>query len=162
MLCDCGECIKEKECRSVAKYAYGCCYNAIPIAKESKMEKFWNTIEAGKDAILYCGDCVEILYLNEQANNGNGSFEIIYVEKQDILALLEERGEPKNEDDANDFLDALLSGGKGYYCDNTKEAKEEFDHIAYEEYPNADFITGRDGGIEEELQFLVNWATKKY
>lgn len=123
-------------------------------------EKFWKTIEAGKDAVLKCGDSVEILYLNEQANNGNGSFEMVYIDNTDIIKYVNKNGEPKNESEATDFIDYLLSCGRGYYCDNTEENKEEFDCLAYEEYPSAEFICGRDGSVEDEAKYIIEFAVR--
>ena len=58
--------------------------------------------------------------------------------------------------DAEAFFDVLPDWfhGEWRYCD-----KGMADYEALEEaYPSADFIVGRDGGLQEELDFLIDWA----
>ena len=92
-----------------------------------------------------------ILYYNPQADNGNGCFEIEYVDKDGILALYKEV-----DGDAEAFFGTLpdLYHGKWYYCNRTSENFKEYESL----YPLADFICGVDGGIEDEMNFLYNWA----
>ena len=57
---------------------------------------------------------------------------------------------------AEAFFDVLPDWfhGEWRYCDKGMEGYEALE----EAYPSADFIVGRDGGLEEELYFLVAWA----
>ena len=123
-------------------------------------ERTYDNIVPGMDAVFLPGkvhgarDRAYIVYANECANNGNGSFEIEIVDAERVLKLYEEVN-----GDAIQFFDSMpdLFQGEWQYCDNTPETKESFDEWV-NEYFNADFICGRDGGFDEEMNFLVRWA----
>ena len=120
----------------------------------------WTEIDAGKDAVILPGKIhgtkwqVYIIYLNENANDGNGSFEIEVVDAYRILKLYADvRG------DANAFFEELpdLFQGEWYYCDN--DGSSAFDEYV-EAYANADFVVGKNGDQRAEMLFLVDWAVK--
>lgn len=111
---------------------------------------------SGFDAVFLPGKIhgsehqVYIIYFNDCANNGYGSWEIEVVDSR-ILNLYEEVG-----GDADRFFDLLPDWfqGEWYYCDNGMDGYDDYEKA----YPTADFIYGRDGGKYEEMMFLVNWA----
>ena len=115
-------------------------------------------IEEGMDAVFLPGKIhgceyqVYIIYYNGCANDGKGSWEIEIIDADRILKLNEEVN-----GNAEAFFDVLPDWfhGEWRYCDKGMEGYEAFE----EAYPSADFIVGRDGGLEEELDFLVQWAT---
>ena len=114
-------------------------------------------IQSDTDAVFLPGiihGCewqVYIIYLNPCANEGKGSWEIEIVDAERILKLYDEV-----KGDAKAFFEVLPGWfhGEWRYCDKGMEGYEEL----CEAYPSADFIVGRDGGMEEELNFLVEWA----
>lgn len=119
----------------------------------------WTDIDTGVDAVFLPGKIhgcdwqVYILYLNENANNGNGSFEIEVCDAWRILSLYADvHG---NEEHFFEELPDKFQG-EWKYCDNGDDGFDEY----VEMYPKADFIVGRDGGTKEEMMFLVNWAVK--
>ena len=93
-----------------------------------------------------------IIYYNAESNGGDGSWEIEVVDKERVLVLYEHC---KGSAEAFFALLPDMYQGEWYYCDRSR--KEEFKD--YEKsFWKADFIAGRDGGIQEEMMFLVNWA----
>ena len=116
-------------------------------------------IDDGMDAVFLPGKIhgceyqVYIIYLNGEANEGRGSWEIEIIDAERILRLYDEVN-----GDAEAFFDLLLDWfhGEWRYCDFGSEGYAELK----EAYPSADFIVGRDGGLKEELDFLVSWARK--
>ena len=98
-----------------------------------------------------CDYQVYIIYQNEQANEGKGSWEIEVIDYIRILKLYEEVN-----GDANDFFDLLpdLFQNEWRYCDKGMDGYAELEKA----YSTADFIVGRDGDIKDELDFLVVWA----
>lgn len=117
----------------------------------------WTDIDPGKDAVFLPGKIhgcewqAYIIYINENANQGNGSFEIEKVDAYRILRLYADVF-----GDAEAFFDELPDRyqTEWEYCDNGSEG---FDELV-EAFPNADFIIGRDGEQKEEMMFLVKWA----
>ena len=117
-------------------------------------------IEEGIDAVFLpgkihgCEDQIYIIYLNPQAYEGKGCFEIEIIDYERILRLNEEVC-----GNAEAFFDKLpdLFHGEWRYCNF---GSESFDGYV-EDYFNADFIVGRDGNIEDELDFIVDWARKR-
>ena len=117
-------------------------------------------ISEGMDAVFLpgkihgCDFQVYIIYLNGEANDGNGSWEIEIIDADRIRQLFEEV-----KGDAEAFFDVLPDWfhGEWRYCDKGMDGYEELE----EAYPSADFIVGRDGGLQEELDFLINWARKE-
>ena len=116
-------------------------------------------IQDGMDAVFLPGKIhgceyqVYIIYMNTEANNGNGSWEVEIVDKDRILRLYDEV-----KGDAEKFFDLLPDWfqGEWYYIDSALEGFDDLTDV----YPTADFIVGRDGGIHEEMMFLVNWAKR--
>lgn len=116
--------------------------------------------EDGVDAVFLpgkihgCQDQLYIIYFNSSANNEEGCWEIEVIDYERILKLFAEV-----EGNAEDFFDILPDWfhGEWYYCNY---GKESFDEYA-DAYHTADFIIGRDGGIHEEMMFLVNWAKER-
>ena len=98
-----------------------------------------------------CDYQVYIIYQNEQANEGKGSWEIEVIDYIRILKLYEEVN-----GDANDFFDLLpdLFQNEWRYRDKGMDGYDELEKA----YSTADFIIGRDGDIKDELDFLVVWA----
>lgn len=117
-------------------------------------------IKDGADAVFLpgkihgCEDQIYIIYLNDQGNNERGCFEIEILDYERILKIYDEV-----EGNAEAFFSILPDRfqGEWYYCNSgTPEFKEYV-----KEYFNADFICGRDGGIQEELEFLIKWAREQ-
>ena len=94
---------------------------------------------------------VYIIYYNANANNGLGGFEIEIIDAELVLKLYDEVGGA-----AEAFFDALpdLFHGEWKYCDSGSDGYNELEKA----YPTADFLIGRDGGTQEELDFIYNWA----
>lgn len=92
-----------------------------------------------------------IIYYNEQSDDGEGSWEIEVIDKERVLQLY-----IHCNGNAITFFDILpdMYQGEWYYCDRSSEEFADYENI----YWDADFIMGRDGGIYEEMIFLVNWA----
>ncbi len=118
----------------------------------------WHDIEPGIDAVFLPGKIhdsesrVYIIYLNECANDGNGSFEIEVVDAERILKLNE-----YVDGDAEAFFDLLPDWfqGEWYYCDNRPGYEDSFQSYA-DAYYDADYI----GSGDDELGFLVEKAKK--
>lgn len=116
-------------------------------------------IDDGMDAVFLPGKIhgceyqVYIIYLNGEANEGRGSWEIEIIDAERILRLYDEVN-----GDAEAFFDLLPDWfhGEWRYCDFGSEGYAELE----EAYPSADFIVGRDGGLQEELDFLIKWANE--
>ena len=98
-----------------------------------------------------CQHHVYIIYFNPNAEGGVGCYEIEIIDAERVLKLYDEV-----DGCAEAFFDALpdLFHGEWKYCDSDSECFKELD----EAYPTADFLIGRDGGTDEELEFLYNWA----
>ena len=98
-----------------------------------------------------CEYQVYIIYFNPNAEGGIGSYEIEIIDAERVLRLYDEV-----KGSAEAFFDALpdLFHGEWKYCNSDSEYFKELD----EAYPTADFLIGRDGGTDEELEFLYNWA----
>ena len=101
-----------------------------------------------------CDYQVYIIYQNEQANDGKGSWEIEVIDCYRILKLCEDV-----KGNAVAFWELLpdLFHGEWRYCNKGMDGYEELEKA----YPTADFIVGRDGDLKDELDFLVNWATNR-
>ena len=121
------------------------------------MDSRGSIYDNGQDAVFLpgkihgCDYQVYIIYQNEQANEGPGSWEIEVIDYIRILKLYEEVN-----GDANDFFDLLpdLFHNEWRYCDKGMDGYDELEKA----YSTADFIVGRDGDIKDELDFLVVWA----
>lgn len=152
-------CTKPKgSCKTCEYYQFDVDYGA-KVCYES-LYRTYDNITPGCDAVFLPGKIhgseqnAYIIYANECANEGRGSFEIEIVDAERILKLYKEV-----DGGAERFFELLPDWFRGEwcYCDNTPETKESFDEYV-NEYFNADFICGRDGDIEDELEFLVKWA----
>lgn len=117
-------------------------------------------VEPGIDAVFLPGkihSCewqVYIIYFNECADDGKGSFEIEVVDKERIVDLY------KRTDGNSDLFFELLSDcfqGEWFYCNRSNEQFNEYLNAYYD----ADFIFGRDGNAHDEMMFLVDWANKQ-
>lgn len=114
-------------------------------------------IPDGMDAVFLPGKIhgcdwqAYIIYFNENADEGNGCWEIEIVDKERILKLYDEVN-----GDSGAFFDRLpdMFRGEWYYCNNGTDDFETY----LDAYPTADFVCGKDGGATEEMMFLVNWA----
>ena len=98
-----------------------------------------------------CEDQLYIIYLNPDACDGEGSFEIEIIDYERILKIYEEVN-----GDAEEFFAVLPDWfhGEWYYCDPDHGAFESY----IESFHDADFICGRDGDAKDQLEFMVNWA----
>lgn len=111
----------------------------------------------GMDAVFLpgkihgCEDEVYILYFNENADDGNGCWEIEVIDKNRIIKIYE-----KVNGDEDKFFEILPDyfHGEWYYCNRSN--KEDFDSYA-EQFVKADYIAGIDTEISE-LEFLMKWA----
>lgn len=125
----------------------------------------WEDLPYGKDAVFLPDDsytdAFTIIYVNEDANDGNGSFEIEDIDADGILKAYEQM-KAENRTAKDVFLDILpnMYNGKWGYVDNGSDIPQmqaEFDACVKNFY-KADFIESIDGDYEDELQFLVDWA----
>ena len=98
---------------------------------------------------------IYIIYYNPNADNENGCFEIEVLDAEGIIKLCE-----YVNGDAEKFFTLLPEWfqGEWYYC---YRGTELFDCYA-SCYNEADFIVGRDGGLESEFNFLHEQAEKIY
>lgn len=114
-------------------------------------------IDAGIDAVFLSGkihSCewqVYIIYLNESANDGNGSFEIEIIDAKRILDLY-----VNVKGNTSLFFEMLPDWfqSEWYYCDNGMDGFDDY----VDAFPNANFIVGQDGDETDEMMFLVSWA----
>lgn len=124
---------------------------------ENKITDMLADIEDGVDAVFLpgkihgCEDQIYIIYFNASADNEKGCFEIEKIDFERILELYDEV-----EGDADTFWETLpdLFHGEWEYCNTDHDG---FAELA-EAYFTADFICGRDGDGDDELEFIVNWA----
>jgi len=127
---------------------------------KARINRLLENISPENDAVFLPGKIhgsrwqVYIVYLNPDANDGNGSFEIEIVDAERILKLNKEVN--GNSDEFFGQLPDWFQGEWGY-VDAPEEYDEEspFVYLA-REYHNADFI----GHSDAELAFLVGWAEK--
>lgn len=114
-------------------------------------------VDMTKDAVFLpgkvhgCEDEIYIVYLNPEANNGNGCFEIGICDYETILRLYEDINH-----DIVDFFEMLPDYFQGKWC-YCNAHTEEFDEYAVD-YEKADFIVGRDGDERDEFNFIIEWA----
>ena len=116
-----------------------------------------NKIDRTSDAIFLpgkihgCEDEIYIVYENPEANEGKGCIEIGICDYETLLRLYENVNH-----NADDFFDLLPDyfHGKWKYCN---APSTEYDELC-DAYETADFIFGRDGCNDEEMNFIVNWA----
>lgn len=114
----------------------------------------------GADAVFLpgkihgCEDRLYIIYHNNEANSGKGSFEIEILDYERVLKLANE-----NDMCAEVFFERLsdMFQGEWRYCNSDSEDYWNF----AEDYFNADFVFGRDGEAAEEFEFIVNWAKER-
>ena len=111
-----------------------------------------------KDAIFLPGnvmhgseDYLYIIYENPDANFGEGCIEIEIVDRYTLIELY-------NDVDGN--AEKFFANMPDYFHGKWKYADPGTDEYKFycEAYPEADFIFGRDGGLEEEMNFIMNWA----
>ncbi len=117
----------------------------------------WTDLPTGVDAVFLPGKIhgcewqVYIIYVNEAANNGNGSFEIEIIDAKRILDLyISVKG------NSAEFFEMLPDWfqTEWYYCDNGMDGFDDY----VEAFQNANFIVGQDGDETDEMMFLVHWA----
>lgn len=124
------------------------------------VKELLSQIEEGADAVFLpgklhgCEDQIYIIYLNPQAYGGKGCFEIEIIDYERVIELYDSVC-----GDAGRFFDLMPDKfqGEWKYCDLSNECFPDY----VEEYFNADFLFGRDGGNKEELEFFVAWARKR-
>ena len=114
----------------------------------------------GADAVFLpgkihgCEDQLYIIYHNNEANSGKGSFEIEIIDYERVLKLAAEK-----DMCAEVFFEKLsdMFQGEWRYCNSDSEDYWNF----VEDYFNADFVFGRDGEAADEFEFIVNWAKER-
>ena len=114
----------------------------------------------GADAVFLpgkihgCEDQLYIIYHNNEANNGKGSFEIEIIDYERVLKLAAEK-----DMCAEVFFEKLsdMFQGEWRYCNSDSEDYWNF----VEDYFDADFVFGRDGEASDEFEFIVNWAKER-
>ena len=122
-----------------------------------KREEKLALIVDGADAVFLpgkihgCEDQLYIIYHNNEANSGKGSFEIEILDYERVLKLADSK-----DMCAEVFFEKLsdMFQGEWRYCNSDSEDYWNF----VEDYFNADFVFGRDGEANEEFEFIVNWA----
>lgn len=121
---------------------------------------FNNNINPGIDAVFMpgkihgCEDELYIIYYNENANDGNGSVEIEIVDYETLLKVYEDA-----DHNADKFFGILPDyfHGRWQYADAPSD--EYLSLVAA--YETADFIVGRDGDMDAEMKFIIDWAMKR-
>ena len=114
----------------------------------------------GADAVFLpgkihgCEDQLYIIYHNTDANGGNGSFEIEILDYERVLKLAEEK-----DMCAEVFFERLSDMFQGEWCYCNSDSEDYWNFV--EDFFNADFVFGRDGGATEEYEFIVNWARER-
>lgn len=98
-------------------------------------------------------DELYIIYENPEANDGKGCFEIEVCDYETLLEVYEAAGH-----NATKFFDLLPDFFHGRWL-YTNDPSRHNEYV--EAYDKADFIVGRDGGIEEEMKFIIEWALSK-
>ena len=114
----------------------------------------------GADAVFLpgkihgCEDQLYIIYHNNEANNGKGSFEIEIIDYERVLKLAAEK-----DMCAEIFFEKLsdMFQGEWRYCNSDSEDYWNF----VEDYFDANFVFGRDGEASDEFEFIVNWAKER-
>lgn len=114
--------------------------------------------ESGRDAVFLpgkihgCEEQVYIISYNDQANNCQGSWDIAVVDKERIISLFKE-----TSGNADEFFERLpdLFQGEWFYCDKGTPGYDEYCTA----YAEADFVEGRDGTMQDEMNFLAAWAS---
>lgn len=102
------------------------------------------------DAVFLPGiihGCEEEIYIISDApesNDGKGAYDIKVCDYETLLKLYDDAGH-----DAEKFFDMMPDyfQGEWYYANKQ-----------FTDYEKANFLFGRDGGIEDEMQFIVKWA----
>lgn len=130
--------------------------DATSLTREEKLA----LIVDGADAVFLpgkihgCEDQLYIIYHNQEANSGLGSFEVEIVDYERVLKLADEVAS-----DAELFFERLsdIFQGEWRYCNADSEDYWNF----VEDYFNADFLFGRDGNVAEEFEFIVKWARER-
>jgi len=98
-------------------------------------------------------DYLYIIYENPDANDGEGCIEIEIVDRDTLLEIY------SNVDGNAERFFAVMPDyfhGKWEYA---VPGTDDYKSLC-EAYPKADFIFGRDGGLEEELKFIMDWVIK--
>jgi len=129
----------------------------VKLRKRGGIDMTLADIDAGIDAVFLPGkihSCewqVYIIYLNESANDGNGSFEIEIIDAKRILDLY-----VNVKGNTSLFFEMLPDWfqSEWYYCDNGMDGFDDY----VDAFPNANFIVGQDGDETDEMMFLVSWA----
>lgn len=123
------------------------------MADMNKLDKILD----GMDAVFLPGKIhgaehqVYILSMNWQANDGQGSFEVEVIDAARVMQAYEMSG-----GDAQEFFGILpdLCQGEWGYCDAPSRDFDEY----VDTFFDADFVYEIDGGVVEEMLFLVDWA----
>lgn len=111
----------------------------------------------GQDAVFLPGKIhgaehqVYILYFNAEANLAKGAWEIEILDADRILSIYEE-----TSGNAELFFNLLPERFQNEWYSCNSNTLEFWDYASA--YVNADFILNEDGDMEQELDFLVNWA----
>ena len=117
-------------------------------------------VDMTKDAVFLpgkihgCEDEIYIVYLNPDANEGKGSFEVCVCNYETLLEVYEDA-----KHDAERFNEIMPDyfHGKWWYIDAPSEMYNEY----VQSFEDADFIVGRDGDEEDEFNFIIRWAQKR-
>jgi len=117
-------------------------------------------IKDGQQAVFLPGKIhgaehqVYVLNMNWEANDGYGSFDIWIVDDERILKAYRYA-----DKDPYEFFDQLSSlfQGEWKYCD---APSDEYDELV-NAWPEADFITDRDGDEYNLMDYLVEWARNR-
>lgn len=131
------------------------------------MDKIYIKPEDKKDAIFLpasqrkqdtaihgCADELYILYYNNNADYGNGCFEIQILDRETLLKII-----LIAKNDYKLFFTLLPS----YFQNKWKYVEKrntEFGEL-YNLYNSADFIVSRDGSLKDEYNFIKYWTFKK-
>ena len=102
-----------------------------------------------------CEDDIYIIYLNQDADERYGTFEIQVCDFITILNLYEDV-----HHDCIEFFEKMPDyfQGKWYYSDHRSRSYRAWE----ESYDTADFIVGRDGDKRDEFEFIIDWAKRTY
>lgn len=117
-------------------------------------------VDMTKDAVFLpgkvhgCEDEIYIVYLNPEANEGKGSFEVQVCDYETLLEVYEIA--TKRADRFFEIMPTFFNG-KWLYIDAPSDMYNEYVEV----FEDADFIVGRDGDEEDEFNFIIRWAQKR-
>lgn len=110
------------------------------------------SLRSNKPSLHGDNDELYIVYYNNDANDASGCFEIQILDRHTVLRLYNHVG--RNCLAFFDYLPLYFENRWQYADRNTPS----FDYI-YSIYNSADFIVSRDGNLNDEFNYIIQWAS---